>query len=93
MSDEISYYCCDTPGLAGTTPVTIKQSAEGFEARMGFALFGATNMDEDGFRRAQNNPFHDEFHDNYAVGKGATQEAAIEALKREIHEIHESLWL
>lgn len=93
MSDEISYFICHTPGLSGTTPVTIKKSPEGFEARMGFALFGSTNMDENGFRAAQYNPFHDLFHDNYATGKGTTQEEAIEMLKKEIHNIHESLWL
>lgn len=94
MSDEneIRCYICPTPGLSGTTPVTIKKSPEGFEARMGFALFGSTNMDEDGFRAAQYNPFHDLFHDNFASGKGTTEQEAIDALKKEIADIHESLW-
>lgn len=93
MSEESRCFCCETPGLSGTTPVTIKQSSEGFEARMGFALFGSTNMDEEGFRRAEYNPFHEDFHDNYAVGKGSTQEEeAIEALKKDVASTHESLW-
>lgn len=92
MSDEIRYFCCETPGLSGTTPVTIKQSPEGFEARMGFALFGYTNMNEEEFRASQYNPFHADFHDNYAVGKGSTQEEAIADLKRDVKSLHESLW-
>lgn len=91
--DEIQYFICHSPGLAGTTPITIKQSSDGFEARMGFALFGATNMDEDGFRAAKYNPFHELFHDNFATGNGATQEEAIANLKAEVTEIHNSLWL
>jgi hypothetical protein len=93
MSDEpVRYYACSHIGLAGTTPVTIKQTPGGFEARMGVAIFGHCNMNEEDFERAQFNPFHEEFHDNYVSGQGATEEEAIEALKKDLHEMHESLW-
>lgn len=90
---EISCFICETPGLSGTTPVTIKQSSEGFEARMGVAIFGETNLDEDGMRAAQYNPFHELFHDNFCSGKGETQQEAIEALKKDVKDMHESLWI
>lgn len=92
----MSYNCfiCETPGLSGTTPVTIRhqRDPEEFEARMGVALFGATNMDEAEFEAAQFNPFHNLFRDNFCSGKGATQEEAIEALKKDMRSMHESLW-
>lgn len=91
MSDYGCYVCA--PGLSGTTPVTIQKTEAGYEARMGIALFGYTNLDEEGLRKAQYNPFHEDFHDNYVSGKGATEEEAIEALKKDRHEMHESLWL
>lgn len=81
------------PGMQGTTPVTLKTHPDGrIEARMGFSLFGATNMDEDGYRAAQYNPFHPEFHDNYVDGFGLTDEDAIAAMKKKFNEIYESLW-
>jgi len=60
---------------------------------MGVAIFGATNMDEREFEAAQFNPFHDLFRDNFCSGKGATQEEAIAALEKDVHEMHASLWL
>lgn len=90
--DEIRCFICHTPGLSGTTPLTIRHDANGFEARMGVAIFGSSNLDEEGMRKAQYNPFHEDFHDNYVSGKGATQEEAIEALRRDQREMHESLW-
>lgn len=92
MSDEISCFICHSPGLAGTTPLTLRKTENGFEARMGVAIFGATNLDEEGFEKAQYNPFHDEFHDNFVRGEGATQEEAIAALKEDHRQMHESLF-
>lgn len=89
---DFNYFICHTPGLQDTTPVTIKHDATGFEARMGIAIFGSTNMDEDGFRAAKYNPFHELFHDNYVSGNGATQEEAIEAMKKAHAELYESIW-
>lgn len=92
----MSEFICHSPGLAGTTPLTIQHSAglgwERFEARMGVAIFGTSNLDEEGFEAAQFNPFHDLFHDNYVQGDGPTQEAAIDALKKDHRDMHESLW-
>lgn len=90
--DEIRCFICTNIGLSGTTPVTIKQTASQFEARMGIAIMGSCNMDEDGFRAAQYNPFHELFHDNYVSGIGATQEEAIEAMKKDLNEMTEGLW-
>jgi len=93
MSDEIRYFICEAIGVSGTTPVTIKEDSNGFEARMGIALLGYSNLDEEGMRKAQYNPFHEEFHDNYVSGKGATQEEAIEAMKQDQRDICEGLWV
>jgi hypothetical protein len=90
---DYSYIQCEHVGLSGTTPVTLRKQPDGtIEARMGFALFGYTNMSNGRFKRAGWNPFHPEFHDNYATGKGATEDEAIAALKKDVTEIHESLW-
>lgn len=78
--------------MQGTTPITIKKTSEQFEARMGIAIFGATNMNEDEFRAAQYNPFHDLFHDNFVKGIGATEEEAIANMKRDFNELYEGLW-
>jgi len=59
---------------------------------MGIALFGMTNMDKAGFEAADNNPFHKDFYDNYVSGKGATQEEAIENMKKDQSDMAESLW-
>lgn len=96
MTDEEAYRICpeNRLGMAGTTPITLKTLEDGtVEARMGFALFGATNMDEDQFRAAQYNPFHPDFHDNYGVGKGATDEGALADLRRSLDEINDGLWI
>jgi hypothetical protein len=89
---EGTYIACHTPGLAGTTPVRINKTAEGFEARCGIALFGSTNMTEEQFKACNHDPFHAEFRDNYCSGKGATEQEAIQALEKDFKQMHESIW-
>ena len=84
---------CENIGVNGTTPVHIIQHDDGtFEARVGIAIMGSTNMDEQGFLKCGYNPFHEDFHDNYACGTGKTKEEAIEALKKDISDTTNSLW-
>lgn len=69
------------------------QHADGtYECRIGFALFGSANMDEEGFKAANYDPFHALFHDNYHVGKGTTPEEAIENMKKDAASLYESIW-
>ena len=91
MSDEVMFIC-DNIGVAGTTPCHVKKIDNSFEARMGIALMGMSNLDEEGFKKCDYNPFHPEFYDNYCCGKGETQEEAIEALKADMKDMANSLW-
>ena len=85
-------FICENIGVSGTTPCRVRECADGYEARMGFALMGATNMDEDGFKAADYDPFHEKFYDNYASGKGKTVEEAIESMKKDLKDMGDSLW-
>lgn len=85
---------CSNSGLSGTTLLHFKEHEDGtFEARIGIALLGTTNMDDDGFKRCNSNPFHPEFYDNFCAGKGKTKKEALENLKKDQHSIYESLWI
>lgn len=93
MTDQITYYHCDSHmGVSGTTRLAIKKHSNGYEARIGIALLGSTNMDEEDFRACNYDPFHPEFHDNYATGIGRTEEQAIERLKADMNSIADSIW-
>lgn len=82
------------PGLCGTTGIVLRTAEDGVvEARMGIAIFGYTNLSDEEMRVCEYNPFHPEFHDNYVSGKGNTDEEAIESLRADMKQIHESLWL
>lgn len=84
-------YPCDHIGVAGTTKLFVQKHDDGtYEARIGIAIMGTTNMEWDELENA--NPFDADFHDNYADGKGATEEEAIAALKRDMRETADSLW-
>lgn len=79
-------------GVNGTTEIHIKEVPGGrYEARCGAALLGYTNMDDAGYRRCRNNPFHPEFHDNYASGLGLSIEEALEGMFNEIKNASNSL--
>lgn len=89
---EGTYISCCTPGVAGTTPVKIKKTEEGYEARCGIALFGSTNMSEEQFKACDYDPFHNEFRDNYCRGIGVTEQEAVNALEKDWKDMHESIW-
>jgi hypothetical protein len=93
MSDQILIHQCSNIGVNGTTPVHVQLQKDGtFEARCGFALLGTTNMTDGEFEACGYNPFHDNFYDNYATGKGITEEDAVAALKLNMKETADSLW-
>lgn len=58
-----------------------------FEVRMGIALFGCCN-DE----RQSDNPFHEDFNDNFVRGEGSTEEEAVANLCKEVCSTANSLW-
>jgi hypothetical protein len=95
MTDEpdFAFFQCDHIGVAGTTRVVVKQHPDGaYEARVGVAIMGGTNMKAEDLENA--NPFDKPpaFYDNYASGVGDTREAAIEAMKVDMRSIADSLW-
>lgn len=90
MSNITAFVCADV-GVSGTTKVFVKETSPGeFEARVGIALLGITNMEAEKLKDA--NPFDEDFHDNYAHGVGKTQQEAIEEMKKDIGKIADSLW-
>ena len=94
MSEELFCHVSCTPGLAGTTPCMIRKTEDGkVEARMGFALFGSTNMTDEQFKACDHNPFHENFRDNFVSGIGETQEEAEALMKKDLDSIYESMWI
>lgn len=90
---ETVIFQCSHIGVAGTTPVHVKRMDDGtFKARCGIAIMGTTNMDEAEFKACGYNPFHTEFHDNWAEGDGTTEEEALAALKADMRRMADSLW-
>ena len=79
-------------GINGTTPVVFKEINGGFEARVGFALFGATNMTEEQMDAADRDPFHPDWFDNFCRGVGHTKEEALKALEADYEKISQSIW-
>ena len=80
-------------GISGTTAVVCKQQPDGsWECRQAIALFGGTNMSDEQLAACNRDPFHPDFHDNFASGKGATREAAEAALRQDAQEMADSLW-
>jgi len=45
-----------------------------------------------GSKPATMDPFHEKFHDNYAVGLGGTEESAINALKADMQATADIIW-
>lgn len=92
MTDpNITAFTCTSIGIAGTTKVFVKKTEDGgFEARVGIAIFGSTNRKDDGLKDA--NPFDKDFNDNYASGKGPTEQEALDALKADMEKTADGLW-
>lgn len=90
---EVVIFKCENIGVAGTTECFVMDDGNGkFEARMGISIMGCTNMDDEGFKQAEYNPFHDKFYDNYAYGVGDDKDSAIADMKKQMKETAESLW-
>jgi len=93
MTDKIIFMCGNI-GIVGTTAVHVKKHESGiFEARCGFSLMGETNMTSEEFAACGNDPFNENFFDNYAIGKGDNQEQAITQLKANMKACADSLWV
>ncbi len=90
MSEIYRYIHCNIVGIAGTTPVVIVQHVKDlvYEARVGIALLGQDN----GGPERTKNPFDEQFRDNYAIGKGITEEEALEAMKKNMKNLAAPLW-
>lgn len=80
--EEITSFTCDAVGVSGTTAVFVKQIGENFEARVGLAFIGTSNMSDEELKNA--NPFDASFKDNYACGRGKTSGEAIGNLREEV---------
>jgi len=92
MIAKYGNYTCTSIGVAGTTEVFVKKTPSTcqdflykYEVRMGVAIMGSSDHQTD-------NPFDEDFHDNYAEGKGYTLEVALRKLKESIKFIQDSLW-
>lgn len=84
---------CKNVGVAGTTECFIKEHEDGsFEARIGIALMGTTNMKQEHFEACNYNPFHKKFFDNYACGKGNSPEQALENMRKDMRQTSETLF-
>lgn len=78
----LTHFTCDAAGVSGTTDIHYREIPGGWEARVGIALLGRTNLKPEQLRKLS--PFDPAFHDNYAMGRGSTKELAVAALRREI---------
>lgn len=88
---EVSAFACSNIGVSGAQVFVIK-TADGFEARQAVSIFGSYQMSESELVNIHYNPFHENFIDNYASGKGETKEAAVEALQVDAKNLADSLW-
>lgn len=80
-------------GLSATTPVRYRKHSSGkVEARMGIALFGSSNMNEEEMAAVGHDPFSNLWHDNYEHGFGATEEEALADLEKRANDTSEALW-
>ena len=89
------YYTCDLPGVAGTTPVHVKETPTEnkdypikYEARVGVAIFGAVS-DPDCYDKS---PFDEDWCDNYVGAKAYTKEVLYKVLQNNMKDLQNSLW-
>lgn len=90
MSEPTVIRQCSHIGVSGTTKLFVRQTGCQFEARIGIALLGSTNMPLDELENS--NPFDDNFQDNFAVGTGSTEAEALEDLMRDMNQTANSIW-
>lgn len=91
MEGHVTIHQCSHIGVAGTTAVHVKKLPDGtYEARVGIAIMGSTNMPWDDLKDA--NPFDDSFQDNFALGMGKTEEEALADMKADMNKTADSIW-
>ena len=94
MKDETVENCaifnCEAIGVAGTTDVYCKFVNGRWESRVGIAILGMANMSEEELEKA--NPFDNNFHDNFAVGHGATREESLKDLRNSMKGTANLIW-
>jgi hypothetical protein len=90
QNSKQTIYSCSHIGVSGTTKCYVKYSDGQYEARVGIAIMGNTNLPIEELEDM--NPFDDTFYDNYAVGLGNSKAEAIENMKVNMDEIAGSLW-
>lgn len=80
-------------GVSTTTETHVMKLPNGqIEARVGFSVMGPPNMSTAQFKACGHNPFHPDFHDNYASAKAATAEEAIKLLGADLKNVSDGLW-
>lgn len=84
--------CCNI-GVSGITPCMVRQTGDEFEARMGISFLGSAHMSDAELDACGRDPFHDDFLDNFASGKGPTSDEAIAALREDMKKMAETLWM
>ena len=88
----VTIHVCENIGLSDLTEVHVKEEDGKITARMGFSLFGSSNMTDEQLEACDYNPFHEDFFDNFVEGEGASKEEAIAVMKVNMKKISSSLW-
>jgi len=95
LAKHFTAFHCTNIGVAGTTPIFVKQTPTGredwpfkYEVRMGIAICGGVN-DEECYDK---NPFEDDWRDNFVRGKGMTLEVALKKLEESLNSISRGLF-
>ena len=84
-TEEWSAYHCSHVGVAAITHVVVKQhGTQCFEARVGVAIMGSTNTPDP---QMDDDPFSDDYMENWCSGTGLTEVEALQALSRDIQEM------
>ena len=88
----INTHSCSHVGVSETTERKVIHRFGVYVARVGIALLGKQNMTEEQIQNCHNDPFHWEYYDNYAEGKGNTPEDAIKSMEKDIQKTADSLF-
>jgi len=89
----INAFCDSCMCVSTTTETHVMRLPDGqIEARVGFAVMGPPNMPHQEFVKCGFNPFHPDFHDNYASATEATVEDALKKLSADLKNISDGLF-
>jgi hypothetical protein len=73
---------CECVGVSATTPCHTRKISEGlYEARIGIALLGFSNMTDEERAACGDDPFSPDFRDNFASGQGDSEASAQAAMR------------